>query len=200
MVTAIYARVSTKDGRQTAENQLGVLRTKALEFSDEVQEFVDHASGSKSDRESLTLLMSKVEKGEVKTLLIWALDRLTREGISAMTGYLEVCKSNGVRVLSIQEPWLDTEGPVSELLVAIFAWVARQERLRIKDRIIVGLNRARAEGKVLGRPPIHKTRRVLNLRNRGKTMREIATITGIPKSSVCGIIKTNSYMISGRES
>lgn len=189
MVTAIYARISTRDGRQNTENQLQVLRKKASELDLPISEYVDEASGSKSDRKELIRLMADVRKGTVKTIFIWALDRLTREGISAMCGYLETCKKNGTRVVSVQEVWLDTEGPVSELLVAIFAWVARQERIRISDRIKAGLNRVRSEGKKIGRPAQHKTSKVILMRRSGKKMREISVETGIPLSTVFDILR-----------
>jgi DNA invertase Pin-like site-specific DNA recombinase len=59
----------------------------------------------------------------------------------------------GVPVLSVREPWLDTSGPVRPLLVAIFGWVAEQERTRLIERTKAGLERARRQGKRLGRPP-----------------------------------------------
>jgi putative DNA-invertase from lambdoid prophage Rac len=58
-----------------------------------------------------------------------------------------------VPVLSVREGWLDTSGPVRPLLAAIFGWVAEQEWSRLIERTKAGLNRARREGKRLGRPP-----------------------------------------------
>ena len=58
----------------------------------------------------------------------------------------------GVPVLSVREGWLDTSGPVRPLLVAIFSWVPEQERTRLIERTRAGLDRARRQGKVLGRP------------------------------------------------
>ncbi|MBF5046406.1 recombinase family protein [Aggregicoccus sp. 17bor-14] len=58
----------------------------------------------------------------------------------------------GVPVVSVREPWLDNTGPVRSLLVAIFGWVAEQERSRLIERTRAGLARARAQGKRLGRP------------------------------------------------
>ncbi|WP_279324176.1 recombinase family protein [Anaeromyxobacter soli] len=49
-------------------------------------------------------------------------------------------------------PWLDTGGPVRPLLVAVFGWVAEQERSRLIERTKAGLERARRQGKRLGRP------------------------------------------------
>jgi len=56
-------------------------------------------------------------------------------------------------VISVREPWLDTSGPVRPLLVAIFGWVAEQERARLIERTRAGIERARRQGKRLGRPP-----------------------------------------------
>jgi DNA invertase Pin-like site-specific DNA recombinase len=63
------------------------------------------------------------------------------------------CDRLGVLVLSVREGWLDTSGPVRPLLVAIFGWVAEQERTRLIERTKAGLERAKRDGKRLGRPP-----------------------------------------------
>jgi DNA invertase Pin-like site-specific DNA recombinase len=54
--------------------------------------------------------------------------------------------------MSVREPWLDTDSPVRPLLVAIFGWVAEQERTRLIERTKAGMARARKEGKKIGRP------------------------------------------------
>jgi hypothetical protein len=59
----------------------------------------------------------------------------------------------GCQVVSVREPWLDTGGPTRDLLLAIFGWVAEHERERLRQRVRAGLDRARSEGKRLGRPP-----------------------------------------------
>lgn len=132
MRIALYARISTSNGRQDAENQLSELRQWAKRLSGEIAaEYVDEASGSRNDRKSLNLMLTDAHRRRFDTILVWALDRLSREGISRLTGYLEQFKRHGVRVLSHQEPWLDTTGPVSDLLIAIFGWVAQQEREQV---------------------------------------------------------------------
>jgi hypothetical protein len=60
----------------------------------------------------------------------------------------------GVQVVSIREPWLDTGSAVRPLLIAIFGWVAEQERVTIVARTKAGLERARRSGARLGRPPL----------------------------------------------
>jgi DNA invertase Pin-like site-specific DNA recombinase len=58
----------------------------------------------------------------------------------------------GVQLVSVREPWLDTGGPVRDLLLAIFSWVAEQERRRLAERTKAGLARVREHGSRSGRP------------------------------------------------
>lgn len=186
MKIAIYARISTNGQKQDTENQLVPLREWASRLGGEViTEYIDHASGAKGDRKALLTLFEDAHKRKFDVLLIWALDRISREGIVKMTSYLETFKRYGVRVLSHQEPWLDTSGPVSELLTAIFGWVASQERARIKERIVAGLDRAKAKGKTLGRPEANfSVKKAIELRESGKNLREIADLLGVGKSTL----------------
>jgi DNA invertase Pin-like site-specific DNA recombinase len=81
----------------------------------------------------------------------------------------------GVQVISVREQWLDTSGPVRSLLIAIFSWVAEQERLRISERTKAGLERARRQGKQIGRPKaIINMPVALALRDRGFSIRQMA--------------------------
>jgi len=98
-------------------------------------------------------MLEDANKRKFDLLLIWSLDRLSREGISNTLGYLERLKRNGIALKSLQESWLDTrdEG-LGQLLLAIFSWVAQQERKRIVERTRAGLLRAKRQGKRLGRP------------------------------------------------
>ncbi len=186
MRIGIYARISTNGGRQDTENQLTPLREWASRLGGEiVEEYVDQASGSKSDRVALNRLLRDAHLKRFDTILLWALDRLSREGIGRMAGYLEGLKVFGVRVLSHQEPWLDTAGPVTDLLMAVFAWVAQQERQRIRERVLAGLKTAKAKGKKLGRPSrgvnLIKAR---ELKSKGHSLRQIAQFLGVPRSTI----------------
>lgn len=201
MRISIYARVSTRDGRQDLENQLSPLREWATRLGGKiVTEYVDEVSGSKGDRKALNRLLEDAHRRQFDCLLIWALDRLSREGISRMLGYLERLRQCDVRVLSHQEPWLDTGGPVSDLLIAIFGWVAAQERQRIRERILAGLKTAKAKGKRLGRPERQVDMvKLTKLRSRGFTLRQIAQAVGVPKSTVSVLLSRKSPPISASE-
>jgi DNA invertase Pin-like site-specific DNA recombinase len=118
-----------------------------------VKEYIDLASGGNGDRKEFLRMLEDAGKREFDLLLVWALDRLSREGISNTLGYLERLKRNGVALKSLQESWLDTrDDGLGQLLLAIFSWVAQQERKRIVERTKAGLERARKAGKQLGRP------------------------------------------------
>ena len=150
----IYARVSKNDESQDPQNQLNPLRDYAKALGGEiVEEYVDLASGGSGDRQRFLQMLNDADKHKFDLILVWALDRLSREGISNTLGYLERLKRNGVALKSLQESWLDTrdEG-LGQLLLAIFSWVAQQERKRIVERTKAGLERAKRQGKRLGRP------------------------------------------------
>lgn len=158
---AIVARVSTSNGTQDPMNQIVPCREMAKALGYEVVgEYVDYCSGGRSDREHFQKMLVDSDKGKFTLLIFWSLDRLSREGIPNTLGYLQRLKRNAVAVKSIQESWLDTrdEG-IGQLLLAIFSWVAQQERKRIVERIYAGLERAKSEGKRLGRPMGSKDKR-----------------------------------------
>src|SRR5271167_474330 len=105
---ALYARVSTKD-RQDTENQTQQLR----EFCQRqgwqiVQEYIDHASGKRSDRPKFQQMLEAASKREFDVLLFWSLDRLTREGALATLRYLELLTQYGVGYRSFTETYLDS--------------------------------------------------------------------------------------------
>jgi len=147
MKVAIYSRVSTSE--QDVNNQLIALRNYARAFGGEVvKEYVDIASGKSSNREQFRQMLEDANKHTFDMVLVWALDRFSREGILNTLSYLKRLKNNGISIKSLQESWLDTrdEG-MGNLLIAIFSWVAEQERKRISERTKEGLKKAKNVGK-----------------------------------------------------
>ena len=153
MRTAIYCRVSKSDESQDPQNQLKPLRQLAKSLDCKiVGEYIDFASGGNSNRPQFQTMLSDARLRKFDLVLIWSLDRFSREGISNTLGYLEILKKNKVAIKSLKESWLDTsEKGIGELLIAIFSWVAKQERKRISERTKAGLKVAKANGKKLGR-------------------------------------------------
>jgi DNA invertase Pin-like site-specific DNA recombinase len=148
-------RVSTDDGRQDATNQLIELR----EFADPsgweiVHEYVDKASGKTANRPQFRRMFEDAAKRRFDLVLFWALNRLSREGVSETLNHLNKLTAYGVDWRSYQESYLNSCGPFKDVVISLMATPAKQERLRISDRTKAGLNRARRQGKVLGRPRV----------------------------------------------
>lgn len=149
---ALYCRISKAE--ESIENQLVPLRkfTESLEAKI-VGEYLDTVSGGTSDRPQFKKLMQDAARHKFDLVLIWSLDRFSREGILQTLSYIKRLKSNNVALKSLQESWLDTsdEG-MGELLISIFSWVGQQERKRISERTKTALERKKARGQTLGRP------------------------------------------------
>jgi DNA invertase Pin-like site-specific DNA recombinase len=177
---AIYARVSTADGRQDTENQLAELRwfasTQGWEI---VVEYIDHESGGRADRAEFRHMFADAGQRKFDLVLVWALDRFTREGVAETFEYIKRLTLHGVQFVSFTEEHFRTTGPAGELMIAVAAWIAKQERTRISERVRAGLSRAKAQGtrsgNAVGRPKAMLDRqKVADLRNQGRSWREIA--------------------------
>lgn len=102
-------------------------------------------------------------------VLFWALDRFTREGALETLKYLETLNTYGVAFLSFTEPYLDSCGIFKDAVIAILGTIAKQERLRIQERVRAGLNRAKAQGTKSGM----RGRKCLSHRNGEESARQI---------------------------
>ncbi len=152
---AIYARVSTDDKGQDPENQLRQLRAWCERMSYlVVREYVEHENGGKGVeyRKVLAQLFDDAARREFDLLLVWSLDRFSREGMAATIGHLHRLNSHGVSFHSYTEEYLSTDNElVRNILLAVLASLAKLEREKISQRTKAGLERARANGKILGR-------------------------------------------------
>ncbi|MBI2859863.1 MAG: recombinase family protein [Chloroflexi bacterium] len=110
-------------------------------------------------QKELARLLAHARRRKFEIVLVWALDRLSREGAHAILGLVHKLTSYGARVLSYQESWTEAPGELGELLFAIAGWVARMESQRRSERTKAGLVRAKNQGKRLGRPPGARDRR-----------------------------------------
>jgi DNA invertase Pin-like site-specific DNA recombinase len=179
MKTAIYARVSTKDGRQDTDNQLRQLRAfAATQGWAVVHEYVDRASGKCGERDQFQRMFTAASKREFDILLFWSLDRLSREGTVETLNHLQRLTGYGVNYRSFTEQYLDSTGIFKEAVIGILAAVAKQERVRLSERTIAGLERARAQGRIGGRPKTEDNAVIVKalrrLRREGMSIRAIA--------------------------
>lgn len=189
---ALYARVSThKD--QTVENQLLALRdwaagrghTVAAEFTDE------GISGKKGrdKRPGLDAMMKAAVAGKVDMVAATALDRLGRSlpHLVHLIGELEALRVG----LFVQNMALDTTTPMGKLMFNVMGSFAEFERELIRERTMLGLDRARKQGKALGRPkvPAATERRIHAMLEAGTSINKIMRLTRVGASVVYRIKK-----------
>ena len=166
MKVALYARVSldekSDDKRfQNPENQLEQLREWATRMNWTVSaEYVDKASGADANRPELRRMTSDAMMMKFTTILVWKLDRLSRETMNIVVSRIQKLRERGIGVKSLTESWLDTssDNPMSDLILAVMAWAAAEERRKISDRTRAGIQRLKNIGQWRGgRPMVCKT-------------------------------------------
>lgn len=159
MKAAVYLRVSTND--QNTDNQLSALEAYAISRGYKVVAIYQEweSAWKNGHQKELKRLLEDTRKHKFNLLLVWALDRLSREGSAAILNLINALKLYGVKVISYQESWTEAPGELGELLFAIAGWVAKMESQRRSERTKAGLARVKAQGKHLGRPPGSKDRR-----------------------------------------
>ncbi len=178
----IYARVSSN--RQCPESQLLPLREYATARGFEiVSEYVDVISGSKDSRPELARLMADAAKRRLDAVAVWKFDRFARSTRHLVTA-LEQFNVLGVDFISLSES-IDTSTPMGKMVFTVLAAVAELELSLIRERVVMGLERAKAQGKQLGRPMIEANEeQLLTLSEQGLSSRQIAKQLSLSPSTV----------------
>jgi DNA invertase Pin-like site-specific DNA recombinase len=191
MQVALYARVSTRDKGQDTENQFAQLRAFAASQKwTVVHEYVDRATGKHSDGEQFQRLFDDASRRRFDLVLFWSLDRFSREGVLETLHHLQRLAQYGVGYRSFTEQYLDSCGIFKDAVLSILATIAKQERIRISERVHAGLAKARKQGRVGGRPRLVLNHaKILALSQEGCTIREIAEEMGVSPASIHRILK-----------
>lgn len=178
----IYARVSTKE--QNVDMQITDLRQYAeARKLKVVREYIDYASGAKTERENYKKLFDDVRKRKTDVVLVWKFDRFarsTRELINA----LEEFNNLGVDFISYKEN-IDTSTPAGKILFTMISAFAEFERAIIRERVIAGMEKAKAKGARIGRPkiPPFTIEKVIEMKQQGAGYKEIIKKLRISKSA-----------------
>ena len=188
---AIYARVSTEDKKQSTDNQTVPIREfAAAQGWPVVAEYTDKVSGKSGDRAQFQQMFEDARRRKFDIVLFWALDRFSREGVPATLRYLEQLTSAGVEWRSYTEQYLDSCGIFKDAVLAILAVVAKQERIRLSERVSAGMQRAKAQGKRMGRKMKVFDRQVVkDMHAEGKSFAEIGRAVGISKALAHRVVK-----------
>jgi DNA invertase Pin-like site-specific DNA recombinase len=189
MRSAIYARVSTFD--QEPENQLAEIRRYVDARGWTASEYVDRGiSGAKDRRPALDQLLTDARRRRFDVLVVWRLDRLGRN-LRHLITLLEELATLGIAFVSLNEG-IDATTPAGKLQMHILGAIAEFERARIAERVKAGLQRARAQGKRLGRP--RKTLATIVVP--GGTVRAAALVWGVSKTTAARWINAGRLLHS----
>lgn len=188
---AIYCRVSTS--KQELENQLAALQAVAPQRGYEiVTVYTDVATGKSEAREGFKRMLEDAARGKFQAVFVWALDRLSREGLGKTVYLIEHLDRLGVRVISYSEPYLDTTNELARnILLAVLATLAKAEREKISERTKAGLQRLKRQGRKLGRPalPEDMKARILDLAAAGQGIRAIGRMVKVSPTTVSRVLR-----------
>ena len=155
---ALYARCSTNEDKQDTDTQLLQLRESADRRGWQVvSEYVDYASGGKSrkQRPQFDQMLKDASQRRFDVLYFWRLDRFSREGIEKTIHYLKLLDGWGVKFKSHTEEYLDTDNElISHILLGVLSYFAKLQREQISENTKAGIERARKQGKRIGRAPL----------------------------------------------
>ncbi len=136
---------------------------------------------AKDRRPALDRLVADAKRRKVDTVVVWRLDRLGRS-LKHLITLLDELQALGVGFVSLGEG-IDLQTPAGRLQLHILAALSEFERARVVERVQAGLQRAKRQGRTLGRP-----RRVISQRElarvEGLSTREAAKVLGVPRSTL----------------
>lgn len=178
--TFAYCRVSTVG--QTTENQAQEIRSAGFEIQPHrcIEETIS-GSTSSSERKGFNLLLDRMEAGDV--LVVTKLDRLGRNAIDVQST-VQLLEGKGIKVHCLALGGVDLTSPAGKMTMTVLAAVAQFERDLLIERTQAGLERAKAEGKALGRPVKASSEQVQALKERNMSQSQVASELEISLSTV----------------
>jgi putative DNA-invertase from lambdoid prophage Rac len=182
MTCALYVRVSTD--KQDYSLQLHDLRKYAERQGWNPVEYAEKESSVKK-RPVFQRMLGDAKAGRIDAILVWRIDRFARSMKDYVLTTLDLYEQK-VRLISVTEN-IDTSdtNPFAEFQRGLLALLAQLERKIIVARVNAGLEEARRQGRIGGRPKkIFRRDEALALKAEGKSVRAISKILGIPKSTV----------------
>lgn len=175
--TFAYCRVSTSE--QTTENQIIAIRQAGYDVLDSrvVSEVVSGGVQAMKRKAFSDLVSHKLEAGD--KLVVLKLDRLGRDNIDVQQT-ISMLVDKGIDVVSMDLPASNLASAEGKLMLQMFSAFAEFEKSRITERTKEGLERAKKEGKKLGRPVAKATiRKVQEAKSKGLSQSKAALVLGL---------------------
>ena len=116
---------------------------------------MDRGSGADPNRPQFRQMLQDAMMLRFQCIVVWKMDRFSREPLSIVVGRIQKLRERGIGVKSMTEDWMNTsvDNPMGELVLAIMAWVAAEERRKISERTKAGIARRRNIGQWKGGRP-----------------------------------------------
>lgn len=158
MIAALYLRVSTLD--QTTDNQELELVEYCERNNIQISKIYKDAgvSGSKTSRPELNNMLTDMRLGKFDAIIVWKFDRLGRS-TKHLTDIISELDKKNIRLIAISQN-IDTSTVMGKFFFTIISAIAELELEMIRERVNLGLKRAKAQGKKLGRPKGSKDKKV----------------------------------------
>jgi len=182
-----YGRVSTQE--QQSENQRLELERAGYNVS---YWFADEGVSGKVpalQRSQFRILLDKIRDGE--TLVVSKLDRLGRDA-QDIGATIKMLAARRIEVIVLQLGKLDLTSSAGKLMLTMLAAMAEMERDLLVERTQSGLARAKAEGKILGRPTSttdEQRKAMLDQHKAGQSISALSRTFGVSRASVMRIVK-----------
>lgn len=180
-----YIRVSSR--AQTHDLQRHAIEKAVAARGDTIVEwYAEKASARTIDRPELARLRADARAGRVRRVYVYRLDRLSRSGIRDTLEVVEELQRHGAELVTLADGF-DLAGPAAPVVLSVLSWASEMERRAINERISAARDRLEAEGKAWGRPARVDDAlraRMAELRDQGRTVREIAVALKVPRSTV----------------
>lgn len=177
-----YCRVSTSE--QTTDNQIHAIRAAGYDIPDQrvVSETTSGGVCAMARPCFKAMIEHKMEQGDM--LVVLKLDRLGRDSIDVQQT-IQLLIDRGIKVVSLDLPVRDLSSAEGKLMLQLMGAFAEFERSRIKERTREGLERAKAQGKKLGRPAaLDTTENVQSMKAEGMSQSKVAAALGLGIATV----------------
>jgi DNA invertase Pin-like site-specific DNA recombinase len=188
---ACYCRISTHEQKSDSQ-KAGItkwLKGNGIRLED-VHWYEDIETGATTKRPAFEAMQKAVFNGEVDTLVVWKLDRISRNQKDGIILLADWC-DRGVRVVSVTQQ-LDLNGTVGRIIASVLFGIAEIEREYIRERQVAGIEVAKERGVYQGRKKgtlKAKPERAWEMRDQGMTKPEIARALGVSSQTVWRYLK-----------
>ena len=135
-----------------------------------------------------------INKGKIKGIVVFSVDRYSRESPIKVLQQLNYLKEQGITFISINEPVFNMESEFAEPMKYMLTWFSNYFLSQHRKKVISGMERAKIKGtrtgKLIGRPRLEINKfKVKQLSNKGLSQREIAKELEISVASVNRLLK-----------